>query len=151
MFDLRKGLGVTRTAPLLWIGHTAGDGGRRARTACGSGLQPGACGARSGSPHLEHRVARLGFDPQVSVVAADHHPVADVEAEARALTHRLGGEERLEDPFADLERDPRPGVADSTTAPSPIRPVRTVIVPASLIASRALSMMLVHTWLSSAG
>jgi hypothetical protein len=75
---------------------------------------------------------------------------ADVQAQPGALPDRLGGEERLEDPPPQLLGMPGPVSPISTSARSPSRAVRTVSVPSPAIASSALSMRLVQTWLSSA-
>src|SRR4051794_13799371 len=62
---------------------------------------PGSGGRRGLGQREQHRepgVARPRRHPQVAAVSLDDDPVGDVEAEAGALPHGLGGEERLEDP-----------------------------------------------------
>ena len=112
-----------------------------------------AFGGREREPDLEAGVAGLGLHLDVAVVPVHDDPPADVQAEAGALADALGGEERLEDPVPDLGRDAGPGVADLDQHAVPVasRAVRTVSVPVPSIASTALSMRFVHTWLSSAG
>ena len=51
------------------------------------------------SPGLEN-------DPQVAVVSFDRDPPGDVQPEPGALADGLGGEERLEDPLAELVGTP---------------------------------------------
>src|SRR6185312_5106369 len=51
-------------------------------------------------------VARLRLDGDFAVVVTDEAP-DDVEAKAGTQTDRLGGEERVEDPFADVGRNSR--------------------------------------------
>src|ERR1700684_2584937 len=55
-------------------------------------------------PHPEPRVAGDRLYLEVPVVLVDHDAPGDVEPESGALTHRLGREERLEDPGADVFR-----------------------------------------------
>src|SRR5919199_3425655 len=55
-------------------------------------------------PNLEAGVAWLGDDADIPTVAADDDAVAHVQAEARALTDVLGGEERLEDALFNIFR-----------------------------------------------
>ncbi len=69
-----------------------------------------ALGERQHDPKL--RPARLRLDVDFAVVVADEAP-DDVEAQAGALPHRLGGEERVEDALADLCGDAGPVVDDA--------------------------------------
>ena len=48
----------------------------------------------------------------------------DPESEPRALAHRLGGEEALEDSLGDARREPRPRVLDREPDVSVIVPAR---------------------------
>src|ERR671924_1602059 len=66
---------------------------------------------------LESRVARRRFDPDVAVVAPDDDAPGDVEAEPGALPDGLGGEERLEDPAADVVGYTGTGVGDLDDEP----------------------------------
>src|SRR5690349_19145529 len=88
---------------------------------CGPAPAPSDAGERSGGVgrrlgqrqvDLEPRVAGPGLDLDVAAVALDDDAVRDVQAEPRALAHRLGREERLEDPLEVLLRDAGAGVAD---------------------------------------
>jgi len=77
----------------------------------------GKIGGGEREPHLETRVARLRFHPQVPVVLVHHDPPGDVQPEAGALPHLLGGEERLEDPVPDVGGHAWAGVADLDQGP----------------------------------
>ena len=102
---------------------------------------------------LERRPTGPGVDADVAVVLLDDDAPGDVQAKPGALADGLGGEERLED-----ARRARPrGCPDRCRRSRPIasRPRGACggqrAVPAGRLASTALSMMLVHTWLSSPG
>src|SRR5262249_50443820 len=86
----------------------AGDGGRRLGRVLAGG------GRRRDYRKLDAKdraLAGLADEGQRSPVPLDD-AVAEREAETRALTNRLGGKERLEDPIADLLRDSRARVLD---------------------------------------
>src|SRR5580692_678465 len=55
-------------------------------------------------PHLKVRLAGMRIDSHIALMLADN-PVHRVEPEARALTHRLGRKERIEDAALDLVRN----------------------------------------------
>ncbi len=61
----------------------------------------GAVGLGDRQRDAKLRAARLRLDRDLAVVVLDE-PADDVEAEARTLPRRLGREERIEDPVADL-------------------------------------------------
>ena len=63
-------------------------------------------------PDPEPGVAGHRLDLQIPVVLVHDDAPGDVEPEPGALAHRLGGEERLEDPLAGSPAAPRAGVAD---------------------------------------
>src|SRR6202044_1338948 len=60
---------------------------------------------------LKARIAWGGFDGNLAAMIA-HDTGSGFEAQARALSDALGGEERLEDAVANFRRDARPIVAD---------------------------------------
>ena len=66
--------------------------------------------ARLGRMTRKTRAVLVGADGDLAAVAPDDDPPGDVEAEAGALAHVLGREERLEDVRPDVGRDARPGV-----------------------------------------
>src|SRR6266702_5763335 len=63
-------------------------------------------------PHLETGVAGLRLHLEIPVMLVHDDPPRDVEAQAGALTDRLGGEERLEDPAGDVGWHARSGVTE---------------------------------------
>ncbi len=89
-----------------------------------------------------------------------HEAVGDGQAEPGPLSGRLGGEERLEDPLADLGGTPGPSSStEATSSSGPVpsaswpRPTRSEIVPPAEAASAALRTSASRTctsWSSSA-
>ena len=77
-------------------------------------------------------LAGLGLDAEIAVVTADHDPVADVQAQSRALPDLLGREERIEDAALEFGRDSRSGVTDLDQ--------HTIPVPAGADGQRALAV-----------
>ena len=75
--------------------------------------------------------------------------VADIQTQPGAFTDRLGGEKRVENLGLHVFGDARPVVFYLSTTLSFSWRVRIVISPLPSMASAALSIMLVHTWLSS--
>src|SRR5262245_21367760 len=73
-------------------------------------------GAGDREADAELGVARLRLDFDVAVVAANEL-ARDVETEAGALARRLAGDERVEDPVADVRRDPGAVVLDAHDDP----------------------------------
>src|SRR3954470_18437743 len=80
---------------------------------------PGSGGRRGlgqREPHRGTGGAPPRRHPQVAAVSLDDDPVGDVEAEAGALPHGLGGEERLEDPVPGFAGEPGAGAGVSPDA-----------------------------------
>ena len=87
--------------------------------------------------------------PSPAPVDGQTDAAGDVEAEPGALADVLGRVERLERAGDDLGRHPSPVSPTSTMTARRRRRVDRRSVPDPSIASTALSMRLVHTWLSS--
>src|SRR5690242_1042970 len=86
-----EGRGALRRAP---AGRHRRSEGPAWSTRCSGGV-----GVRHWERYPELRAARLRFDGDLSVVVANE-TAHDVESEPGTLSHRLGGEEGVEDPFA---------------------------------------------------
>ena len=102
-----------------------------------------------GNPDAEDGVARPGVDGELATVSLDDDAPRDVEAEAGALADILGREEGLERAGCDLRRHARAAVPDLDDDGVAVDRVVTRSVPEPSIASMALSIRLVQTWLSS--
>lgn len=95
---------VVNTAPSERTACTEGRGKTtcyhtyaRVETICPDSRSTGSAHLRERQADLEAGVPRLGNHSKISTVALGDHPVRDVQAQARTLTDRLGGEERFED------------------------------------------------------
>src|SRR3954468_20161471 len=73
----------------------------------------GCCRPVDGQPDVEGgALADFGLEVQRAAVLVDDHVASDGESLASALAHGLGGEERIEDARAHLDRDSIARVAD---------------------------------------
>jgi hypothetical protein len=97
----------------------------------------------------QDRLAWSGVDGDRATVALHNDALGDVEAETGALAYVLRRVERLERTGRHLRRHTRTGVADLDDDVISVSPRRYLERAAPSIASTALSMRLVHTWLSS--
>ena len=81
---------------------------------CGEPSEPDGRGpgSRNRQRHLEYGPSRLRAEIDIAAVEI-HDAAGDVEAESRALTHRLCREKRVEHARPDGVRDARPIVSDA--------------------------------------
>ena len=99
--------------------------------------------------HSQARLAGFGRDLNLSVVPMYDDVVSNMQSQARACAGTLRGKEGFENALPDFRGDSRPVVGDLDDYRAVFGVVRSSSSPLPCTASIALSMMLVHTWLSS--
>ena len=104
--------------------------------------------------HNKPRVAGFRFDVDCAAELLRHNPVNNLKAESGARSLRLGRKECLEDARQHLGWNARAVIRNAhrqpTRACSPVSvQVAISICPSAGDASTALSIRLVHTWLSA--